>query len=258
MPSLPELQARFAAALRGDPAAILPDIDDDGLEPAGRLRVYRHNSTAMFDGALERSYPILRRRVGDDYFRRLAHEYRSRHPSRSADLHWIGERFPAYLAETHAGGGYAWLAELAGLEWACESALVAGNLPPLGLASLSTLDPGHVDQARLELQPSLRCIASSFPVLDVWRANQPDGDGQPADLSKGPQCILVSCGADGLELREVDTGTLDFTRRLQAGAGLGEALDASGLPVESLVDALGLLFMAHLVTGLLPPREEAA
>jgi hypothetical protein len=212
----------------------------------------------MFDGALERSYPILRRRVGEDYFRRLAHDYRSRHPSRSADLHWTGERFPAYLADTLAGGGYAWLAELAELEWACESALVAGSLPPLGLASLSTLDPGHVDRARLELQPSLGCVASSFPVLDVWRANQPDGDGQPVDLSKGRQCILVSCGADGLELREVEAETLDFTRRLQAGAGLGEALDASGLPVESLVANLGLLFTAHLVTGLLPPPGETA
>lgn len=255
MPSLRNIQAGFAAALRGDVTSVLPEVDGNDLDPAGLLRIYQNNSAAMFDGALERSYPILRRRVGEGYFRHLARGYRARHPSRSADLHWIGEHFPAYLADLHGGDGYAWLAELAELEWACESSLVAGSLPPLGLASLSELDPQAVGQARFQLQPSLRCVASSFPVLDVWRANQPGADGRPIDLSKAGQSVLVSCAVDGLELREVATGTLEFIRQLQAGRNLDGALDGSGLPVESLAEALGLLFAAGLVTGLVPRQE---
>jgi hypothetical protein len=256
MPSLPEIQARFAAALRGNETSIAADINGDGLEPAGRLRIYQNNSRAMFNGSMERSFPVLRRRVGDDYFRKLTHDYRTRHPSRSGDLHWVGQHFPAYLADTQAGSPYEWLAELAALEWACETALVAASRPPMGLESLSGLDPATIGQACLELQPSLCCISSSFPVLDVWRANQPDGDGRPVDLSKGAQCVLVSCGAAGLELREVQAAALEFTRLLQEGATLGDALERSGLPVESLVDTLGLLFTAGLVTGLRPLPEQ--
>jgi hypothetical protein len=258
MPSLPEIQSSFAAALRGSPASMAEDINADGLEPTDRLRIYQNNSRAMFDGALERSYPVLRRRVGDEYFQRLAHEYRARHPSRSADLHWVGQHFPDYLADTQAGTPYEWLAELAALEWACETSLVAESRPSLDLASLATLDQQAIGQAGLELQPSLRCVPSSVPILDVWRANQPDGDGQPVDLSKGPQHILVSCGAAGLELREVPAPALEFIRLLQAGANLGDALDASDLPAESLVEVLGLLFKADLVTGLRPLPEQAA
>jgi hypothetical protein len=256
MPSLPEIQARFASALRGNAAALAPDIGGDGLEPASRLRIYQNNSRAMFEAALARCYPVLRRRVGDDYFRQLADDYRQRHPSNSGDLHWVGQHFPAYLADTQAGTGYAWLAELAALEWACETSLVAASVQSVGVESLSLLGPESIGQTRLLLAPSLRCVGSSFPVLDVWRANQPGGDGQPVDLSKGGQCLLVSCSEAGLELREVDAPTLEFTRLLQQGAALGEAVEQSGLPVESLVDALGLLFAAGLVTAVRPPAEQ--
>jgi hypothetical protein len=256
MHSLPEIQARFAAALRGDTAPSAADVAGDGLLPAGRLRIYQHNSHAMFEGALERSYPVLRKRVGEAYFSQLAHDYRKRHPSRSGDLHWVGERFPEYLSSTQAGTGYEWLAELAALEWACETALVVAPARPVGAEALAQLTPDEIGGARLLLQQSLRCIASSFPVLEVWRANQPDGDGQPVDLSKGPQYVLASCGETGLELREVSATILDFTRRLQQGVGLGEALDQSGLPIESVAGALGLLFEAGLVAGVLHPSLE--
>jgi hypothetical protein len=258
MPSLPETQARFAAALRGEAVQLLPDLNGDNLESAGRLRIYQNNSAAAFEAALARSYPVLRRRVGEDYFRQLARDYRAGHPSRSADLHWTGRQFPAFLADVHAGDGYAWLAELAALEWACEEALVAREDPPLGLASLATLDWQDIGLARFEFQPSLRCIASACPVLEVWRANQPGGNGGPVDLSGGEQYVLVSCGADGLRLREVEAAVLDFTRRLLGGAGLSEALDASRLPLESLADTLGLLFAARLVTAVLPLARQAS
>ena len=86
--SLAALQACFAAALRGgspesDEAgrALAAHVVDDGLEPESRVQVYDSNVRAMFEGALERTFPVLRRRVGEAHFRQLAAEYRARHPS---------------------------------------------------------------------------------------------------------------------------------------------------------------------------------
>jgi hypothetical protein len=251
MASLPDIQARFAAALRGDTQPVEPDIVGDGLQSAARLRIYRNNSHAMFEGALERTYPVLRRRVGDEYFRRLALGHRERHPSRSGDLHFVGQHFPTYMADVQAGTGYEWLAELAALEWACETALVEVRERPLGVDALAGLGPEDLANVRLRLQPSLRCVASSVPVLDVWRANQPHADGAAVDLLAGAQCVLVSCGEDGLELREVAAPTFEFARLLQQGASLGEAVDRSALALESVPGALGLLFESDLVTGVL-------
>jgi hypothetical protein len=256
MTSLPELQAGFAAALRGDSATIAAEIDGDGLEPAARLGIYANNSRAMFEGALERTYPVLRRRVGEPYFRQLAHGYRQRYPSASGDLHWVGRHFPQYVADVQAGTGYEWLADLATLEWACECALVAARQRPLAVEALAALGSDEIGELRLKLQDSLHCVASSFPVLDVWRANQPDGDGRAVDLAQGAQHVLVSCSDTGLELVEVSAPALEFTRLLQQGANLGETMDRSGLPIESLAGTLGLLFGVGLVAGLANSSED--
>jgi hypothetical protein len=254
--SLPELQARFAAALRGHPGPLEHDVAADGLEAAGRLDIYRNNARAVFEGALERTYPVLRRRVGEDYFRQLARGYRERFPSRSGDLHGVGEHFPRYLADTEAESGYGWLAELAELEWACERAFVAARDQPVGPQALAGFTPEELGLARLRLQPSLHGVASSFPVLDVWRANQPEADGHAVDLARGGQCVLVSCSVDGLELAEVSATALGFTRQLQAGTPLGSAVDESGLDLAALPDVLGILFSGGFVTAVTGPTME--
>lgn len=265
MASLRDLQAGFAAALRGEapaPAgtgndgaarALVEEIAGGAFEPRERLQIYRNNSRAMFDGALERTYPVLLRRVGEDYFRQLAHDYRDRHPSRSGDLHWVGRHFPGFLTEHFAGSGYEWLAELAALEWACECALVAADEPAVGVEVLAGLEADALAATCLRLHPSLHCIAATVPVLDVWRANQPDADGRPVDLARGRQNVLVSCGDAGLELREVGAQTLEFVRQLQAGAPLAEALERAALPTEAFAGTLGFLLDAGLVTGARPP-----
>jgi len=255
--SLLEVQARFAAALRGERGLAEADVTDGGIEAAARLAIYCNNARAMFEGALERTYPVLRRRVGEDYFRQLAHGYRERFPSRSGDLHWIGEHFARYLAQTEAETGYAWLAELAELEWACESAFVAEREPSVEPQALAGLAPQDLGLARLRLQPSLHCVASNYPVLEVWRANQPDADGHAVDLARGGQCILVSCGTDGLELVGVSAAALAFTRHLQAGVPLETAVDESGLDLAELPGVLGMLFSHGLVTGVTGPAMES-
>jgi hypothetical protein len=254
--SLLEVQARFAAAMRGERGLAEADVVDGGIEAAARLAIYRNNARAMFDGALERTYPVLRRRVGEDYFRQLTRGYRERFPSRSGDLHWIGEHFARYLAATEAGSGYEWLAELAELEWACECALICAREQPVEPQVLVRLAPDDLARARLRLQPSLHCVASNYPVLEVWRANQPEADGHAVDLERGGQCVLVSCGPDGLELAEAPAAALEFTRLLKAGTPLGAAVEGSGLDLAELPGVLARLFSSGLVTEVSVPAAE--
>ena len=256
MASLPDLQARFAAALRGRADAFAQDVHADGLDPVGRLKVYRNNARAMFEAALERTYPVARSRVGEDYFRQLAHSYREQHPSHSGDLHWVGRRFPAFLSQALAGTGYEWLAELAELEWACETAMISAWETPCAVEALAGIDPERIADVALRLQPSLACVASAFPVLDVWKANQPGESGAAVDLGRGGQHVLVACGPDGLELRAVARDAFEFTRALKAGAALGAAVDAAQLAPDALPGSLGMLFEAGLVTGVSTSDKE--
>jgi hypothetical protein len=239
---LRELQTSFAAALR-DPAATC------AVSPPASLSVYRNNSLFSFRSALESSFPVVRRRVGEDYFRQLAFLYRQRFPSRSGDLHWVGRDFSAFLAEQLHGGEYAWLADLARLEWSREQASIAPVLACVGADVLGRFAPDQLEYLTFSLQPSLSLQASDFPIFTVWASNQIE-NAPPVNQSVGPECGLIRARIDGLEVRQLEPRFFSYLSALAAGAPLGGAVTTSGLDQEGLVFALAFVFNEALVCSV--------
>ena len=250
MPALHELQVSFAAGLRGTPCDVDGWAGGDGIPAAARLRVYANNSRAVFEQALEQTFPVVRRRVGDDYFRQLSHYYRRAHPSGAGDLHEVGRRFAEFLAGYLAGGPYAWLAELARLEWAVADAGVAADAGPVTAAVLAGLEPRVLAGLRLQFVPSLRRVAAQVPVLSVWRANQPGTTASAVDLAGGPEYVVVHRTNDGVLLRGVDHDEFEFIAALDRGATLGDALERSSLDVGRLPRLLHRLFVDDAVASV--------
>jgi hypothetical protein len=237
--SLRDLQGSFAAALRNPSAncAVLPH---------GNLSIYRNNSFYAHQHALELTFPVLRRRVGDEYFAQLASNYRERFPSRSGDLHWMGSEFAAFLANHLRGSEYAWLSDLARLEWARHQAAVAVARPSVGAELLARFAPEQLEHLVFALQPSLYLLASDFPVFSVWSQNQVD-NAPPVDQSLGSESGMVRARAEGAEVRLLDPPLFSYLNALAAGAPLGIAISTAGFDQPSLVSALGFLFTEHLV-----------
>lgn len=242
MASLREMQGAFAAALR-DPSVVCAVL------PPENLSVYRNNSAVSFRMALESSFPVVRRRVGDDYFRQLSVQYRERYPSRSGDLHWIGRDFPAFLLEQLHGSEYAWLADLARLEWSRAQAAIAKVETSLPADVLGRFAADQLERLVFGLQPSLRLVASDFPIFSVWLANQHE-NASPVDQSLGSECGMVRMRSDVLEVRPLEGHLFSYLCALQAGAPLGEAVSAAGLDQTTLVSALGFVFTEGLVSSL--------
>ena len=250
MTALHDVQRVFAAWLLGRTNDAPDWAAGDEIPPQSRLHVYRNNSRALFEQALQLTYPVLCRRVGTDYFRQLGHHYREAHPSRSGDLHDVGRRFPEFLAAHLDGSPYAWLAELALLEWAVADAAIAAEAPAAAETSLTGLAPEHVACARFSYVPSLRLVRGSVPILSIWRANQPGSDGSPVDLSSGGECVLVHRNSTDIELRSAEPAEFAFVEATARGATLGEAIDASALPLEHLPAVLHRLFADGAITAV--------
>lgn len=247
MASLRELQRSFAAALRD------PDVACAVLPPAN-LAVYRNNASITFRETLERTFPVVRRRVGDDYFRQLAAHYRQAFPSRQGDLHWVGRDFAIFIHEHLAGTDYAWLADLAQLEWLRTESAVAEELPLLGADALTSIAPDDLEHLVFGLQPSLRFHSSAFPVFSVWRANQAD-IAPPVDQSLGMECGMTLQRHGYPEVQKLDAAMFTFVSSLQSGATLGAAMPAAGLDEHALTQALAMLFAEGLVTSLTVARH---
>jgi len=264
--SLRELQSGFARALRESASAVADDpgaafasaIAGDALPGEARLAIYRNNSRAMFAEALQRTYPVVRRRVGAEFFQRLAREYRAAHPSRRGDLHWVGAAFAAWLEERMAGTEFAWLADLAHLEWACEEALLAADADALPLQALAGVPAEQLGATALQIVPSLRCVSSAVPVWSVWQENQPGRAGRPIDLSLGAEYVIVHCDRGTLVLHSIPDRNFRFVRHVAAGATLAAALEGSAHDLEGLQRVLSWLFNERLVAELLTPAPARA
>jgi hypothetical protein len=245
------LQAAFGRSVR---AATVNSSDlqllagrDDATDFNERLNVYRNNAWQFYLTALERTYPVTQRRVGAEFFRQLARDYRLQHPSRHGDLHWVGEAFPGWLAGRMAGSGYEWLADLARLEWACELSVAAARGDPVSLESLGRFDAEDLPHLVLVWQPSLQLAASPFPIWSVWQANQHDDAAAPIDLAAGAEHCAVACVTDRVAVYRLDAADHRLLQHLHTGMSLGEATAAAVTDTATPDRFLGWAFGAGLV-----------
>jgi hypothetical protein len=247
--SLRELQHAFAAALKDADPRASTDASGCALRPVTNLAVYRNNAEWQFRNALSLSYPVLNRRVGDDYFRQLARLYRQKFPSRSGDLQWVGRHFATFLDEHLSGGDYAWLADLARLEWARELASLADPRPAVGAECLSRFAPEELDQLVFALQPSLQLLSSPYPVHSVWLANQ-QAIASPVDQSMGPEQFMVLSRDDHVEVARLLPPLFSYLCAIGEGQTLGEAMDSTGMDEGALLGALRFSFAQSLVVAV--------
>ena len=196
-----------------------------------RLRIYRNNTRESLTAALNAVYPVVARLVGTDFFRQLARAYIAAHPSRSGNLHDFGGHLPAFLRNFPSVAGLSYLPDVAALEWAYHQAYYEVEQPALApqeLARLAVADPA---QLRLDLQPSARFVASRYPVLKIWQANEPQApdDAVAISLDEGGVILLVVQHELEIEFRHLDRAEYRWLRALADGASLA---DATGLALD--------------------------
>ena len=92
MPLLREVQTTFVDAMLGrDSAPAAEYIAVDGLLPEARLQIYRHHLVSSLTAALQATYPVVARLVGDGFFRYAAHEFIGARPPAGPCLFEYGE-----------------------------------------------------------------------------------------------------------------------------------------------------------------------
>lgn len=252
--TLLQLQRSMAQGLRANADAAAANAPgsppDDAVVAEPGWAIYRNNARQFFHSALAATYPVLRRRVGDDFFRQLAQEFRAAHPSRSGDLHGVGREFPPWLQQRLAATPYAWLADLARLEWACNESVVEPRRDALALAALGTVQQERLDDVVIGLQPSLRLVSSPFAIWTVWQANQDDAPGPAVNVTAGPEFCVCASLTEGIAVYRIDGSQFALLGALQRGESIATALASTGLGADVLAGLLDWAFAEELVVAL--------
>jgi hypothetical protein len=227
--ALRELQMRFADALfEGAVEPVESQIEADGIGTAERLDIYRNNLREGFIKALAIGFPVIERLVGVDYFRQLALDFQRAHPSRAGNLHHIGAPLPQFLRQRFEQTEYAYLADVAALEWAHQEALIAADAEPLAPDALRDVDPASYEELRFELHPACSLVRSTFPIVRIWRANQPDSASEEIiDLASGADNVLVRRTPECIEFHRMPPGDFAAVEAFAHGLNLGAAFEAA-------------------------------
>ena len=124
-------QAGFARALL-DPEFAVPEgiIDPNGKPAPKRFSVYRNNVASGLIKALEASFPVIRKLVGDEFFAAMAVVFARAHPPRSRLLAQYGDAFPDFLSRFPPVSHLGYLADVARLEHQSAKVITQQTCPP--------------------------------------------------------------------------------------------------------------------------------
>jgi hypothetical protein len=243
MPSLRELQAAFAAAILDGKSGPLP---------ADRLRIYRNNVFLSFEGALKDVYPVLARLVGPQFFRQLARRFIREHPSRSGNLHDFGRELPRFVGELPEAAELPYLADVAALEWSWHESFHAADGIALDAQRLAAVPENELESLRLDLHPTVRLVASRYPVLAIWSANREANADAEIRLDAGGDFLLVARPELDVMVERASAGEFAFLEALADGMALGLACEAAyyAEPALDIGAAMARFVAGRIITGV--------
>lgn len=240
-------QALFAAAVLNPEMAVPVGIVDALGRPAPRrFDVYRNNVTVSLVKAMEDGFPVVRRLVGPEFFAAMALVHVRAHPPQGPVLMGYGADFPAFLQGFPPVAHLGYLPDVARLELALRESYHAADAAPVPPDVLAALSIDDLLASRMRLAPSLRLLASRWPVQAIWRANT---EGGTAPVMQAEDVIVLRADFDPRP-HVLAEGGLAVVQALLDGATLGAAL--SQAPLVDAGALLTLLLQSNTIVEILP------
>lgn len=206
----------------GAPVAAIADVH--AFSPVERLGIHRNATLLGLGMALRASFPVILRLVGEAFFDRMARDFLIVTPPRDPRMSRLGLEFPAFVGGYPAAAALPYLSDVARLEVAWTHAYHAAEAEPLAPEALLAFPEDRLGEVVLAPLPSLRFVASAYPVAKIWRANQPDrAEPEAIGLDAGGEMAVVWRPADTVRVQAVGNGAFTFLMALATGQSLDTA-----------------------------------
>lgn len=218
-------QKEFAAALF-DPSAMPAGLTTArGAADPARFAIYRNNVTVALIKPLEARFPVVRRLVGDSFFRDMARAFlQARKPASPLITGW-GDDLPAFIRGYAPAGTVPYLADVAELEAAWTRAYHAADVKPVGLAELGAMQVETLLASSLVPHPAAALIVSPFPVGSIWAAHQTEMVQAVGHAET--ETVLIVRPAFDVSVHVLPVADAGFAKALMDGMAIGEAAETA-------------------------------
>jgi hypothetical protein len=226
MTGLSDFQQDFAAALLD---AAMPPPCPTRARPGNtsrRFDIYRNQIAASLVQALAERYPVTRRLIGPESFGAMARVYGVQNPPRSPVLVDYGGTFPHCIRSLGRTPSIEYLADISALERSLSHAHHAADAVPLSVDAFARLSPDLLEDIVVSFHPSASLVASRFPIVSIWEANQSEDEDKLVTLWTA-EAALVARPDDEVRIWLLPAGGYPFMAALMKGATLAEATRAA-------------------------------
>jgi Putative DNA-binding domain len=244
MPSLADIQDAFTEALLDRTVPVPPFISGAPRRRVDRrFAVYRNNVAAGLVAALATRFPVVKRLVGDEFFRAMAHAYATTDLPRSPLMLYYGETFPAFIDAFAPAAPIPYLADVARIEMARGLAYHATDATPLDAEAFAALPMDRLGELRIRLHPSVSVITSNHPIYSIWHVNQ-DPDRFVPISPFAREAVLIARPCLRVKTQRITHEIAAFIRGLAAGKTLEESVE-----IATAAESLALLVSSRIVVG---------
>lgn len=216
-------------------ASGLDDVDADlrnmfignEISVEDRLKVYHNNIIGSVSASLCATFPILDALVGEGFLKSMARAFVFEHPPKSGCLHLYGAGFDDFIRGYMPAESLPYLADVATLELAINTAYYAPNDSPMKADALAQFPEEQIGAVQLSLRTSAVLIDSHYPLLEIKSYCENDAQGDAPDVLKDAGVtLMVYRPSLDVKIVELDREEFRLIQALQNGVSLGEALEA--------------------------------
>jgi hypothetical protein len=236
MKYLHSLQHDFFSSFKGE-ASFENHILVKGTNPRNRLTVYHHTIREKLMDALEISYPLTWKLIGEDCARAAAFAFikTDKLPTIGNLCEW-GDEFPDFLETYEHTQSLAYLPDFVRLEWLMYRAYAAEDATPRKGEDFANLTPEQYEKLSLKLHPSAYLFKSPHSLEQVMDVLEDKVDH--ITLDNKPSFALVLRPHLKVNVHWLKEADFTLLGLIQNGHPLLDALETLNTPEFSFNDFL--------------------
>ena len=233
MPALRDIQSAFIHdAYTGEQTSI-GYLNNYKLSSSERLDIYYNNTVLGLTDILATTYPVLKKIVGENFFRTLVRFYIETFSQISGNRHKYGEELASFLSEYEPAVSYPYLSDVAAIEWAYFQATIADDVAALDFNRLTDLISAYPN-FNVSLHPGVHYIELNYNALEIWQEHQKNRI-EILELQKTQQTVLIwRDQSDDIYLQNISESLKKLLIRCQEGINFNQAIFQSSDGLENL------------------------
>lgn len=227
---LQSLQQWFKWAVTGLGTEPIPGFEAElfetkAFDKEARLEVYEYAYKARLIESLEDDFEKVKQVIGEERFTEIADAYFDKHPSIFKSLTSAGKFFPGFIKKHSLVKEFAFLPDLAAIEWSQIVATFTEESPKLSPDAVGAFPKEAWPSAVLKLGESATLLTSTWDLEEVWK--NPEGSSQ----NKKESFVVVYKPEGFGDVEFVTKTQMHVLQEIKAGKNLEQIC-------ESLVDVI--------------------